>query len=111
MGHASVATVRGKRRYIYEFAISIEWKLPLLPFTSDGEDDAKHKSKVCRGSLTFPDVDCNGEYEISEYTVFPESPPEARHLLDQYIKNGGLRNEIIKTLKDWVKLFESTYSI
>mmetsp|Transcript_5551 Transcript_5551/g.8187 ORF Transcript_5551/g.8187 Transcript_5551/m.8187 type:complete len:430 (+) Transcript_5551:33-1322(+) len=101
-GHASVATVRGKRRYIYEFAITLDWELPL---SND------NNNKVCRGSLTFPDVDCTGEYEISDYSVHPDSPPEARHLLEQYIQNNGLRNEITNTLKNWVKLFEATYSI
>jgi len=101
-GHASVATVRSKRRYIFEFAITVEWELPLA-------DDVG----VCRGTLTFPDVDgtCDGEYDMGEYTVTSDSPSEAKHLLDRYVKNDGLRGEITKTLNDWVKLFEATYSI
>lgn len=104
-GHASVATVRGKRRYIYEFAITLEWKLPLQDSTTTG--------KMCSGTLTFPDVDgsCDGVYDTSDYTVNSDTPPEARHLLDRYIKSEGLRDEITKTLNNWIKLFEDTYSI
>jgi tetratricopeptide (TPR) repeat protein len=102
-GHASVATVRGKRRYIYEFAITLEWKLPLQDSTES----------ICTGTLTFPDVDgsCGGVYDISDYTVHSDTPPQARHLLDKYIKWEGLRDEITKTLNNWIKLFQDTYSI
>lgn len=105
-GHASVATVRGKRRYIYEFAITLEWKLPL-------QDSTSTTGNICSGTLTFPDIDgsCAGVYDISDYTVHSDTPPEARHLLDRYIKSEGLRDEITKTLNNWIKLFQNTYSI
>eukprot|EP00978_Attheya_sp_CCMP212_P039951 scaffold212897_cov37-Attheya_sp.AAC.1 len=38
-GHASVATVRSKKRYMYEFHVSIEWELKL------------GSSETCRGSM------------------------------------------------------------
>ena len=97
-GHASVAVVRGKRRYIYEFSIVLDWSVTL----DCGE---------CSGSITFPDVDgtCDGVYDTSNYKVKSGTPSEARPLLDMFVKNGGLRDAITKSLNDWVVLFQSTY--
>jgi activator of HSP90 ATPase len=43
-GHASVATVRGKKRYLYELCVKLEWQF-------DHEDQDAH------GKLNIPDVD------------------------------------------------------
>lgn len=103
-GHASVATARGKRRYIYEFAVVLEWEMT-LPQEMD----------VAKGTMTFPDIDgtCDqGEYEMMNYTVDPtvDIPGSARHLLDRFVKNGGLRDEIVGKIDDWVACFKSTYA-
>jgi tetratricopeptide (TPR) repeat protein len=97
-GHASVATVRGKKRYIYEFSIVVDWSLTL-------------ESGECKGSLTFPDVDgtCEGVYDVTGYTVKGETPSEARHILELFVKNGGMRDALTASLNKWVEHFQSTY--
>eukprot|EP00549_Striatella_unipunctata_P011563 CAMPEP_0118703318 /NCGR_PEP_ID=MMETSP0800-20121206/18473_1 /TAXON_ID=210618 ORGANISM="Striatella unipunctata, Strain CCMP2910" /NCGR_SAMPLE_ID=MMETSP0800 /ASSEMBLY_ACC=CAM_ASM_000638 /LENGTH=419 /DNA_ID=CAMNT_0006604803 /DNA_START=108 /DNA_END=1367 /DNA_ORIENTATION=+ len=99
-GNAFYATVRGKKRHMYEFAIVVEWQLEL----SSGN--------VCKGSMTFPDVDGTCElgdgYDMTKYSV-DEAPSDARHLLDRFVKNGGLRDAIHESLDDWVRLFRATY--
>ena len=103
-GHASVATARGKRRYIYEFSLVVEWEMTFP------KDDT-----VANGTMTFPDVDgtCDrGEYEMIDYTVDPTAdiPSGARHLLDRFVRNGGLRDEVILRIDQWVDCLKSTYA-
>lgn len=102
-GHASYATVRGKKRYIYEFGIAINWVLTL------GDD---HKS-VCHGSMTFPDidgtVDLGDGYDMVDYHVEGSSPAGTGPLLDRFVRDGGLRDSIHKSIDDWVRLFRATY--
>lgn len=101
-GHASVATARGKRRYIYEFDVELEWTFA-MPME---EQDAK-------GTMRFPDIDgtCDqGEYEMNQYRVDASSPTNAGPLLERFVKNGGLRDEVIRRIDEWVELFKCTYS-
>lgn len=100
-GHASFATVRGKKRYIYEFSISLNWKF----------DDDAH---AIEGKMSFPDVDGTCElgegYDMLGYEVTDkDTPPSLKPLLDRFVKNGGLRDAIHKCLDDWVRLFRATY--
>lgn len=103
-GHASVATARGKRRYIYEFAVVVEWEMTL-----------PQEDEVAKGTMTFPDIDgtCDrGEYEMMNYTVDATCniPSSARHLLDRFVRNGGLRDEIVNRIDQWVDCLKSTYA-
>lgn len=101
-GHASVATARGKRRYIYEFDVELEWTMTLL------EEDEEANGKMC-----FPDIDgtCDeGEYEMINYSVDSSSPSSAKHILDRFVKNGGLRDEVIASIDTWVAHFKETYA-
>jgi len=102
-GHASYATVRGKKRYIYEFGLAINWVLTL------GDD---HKS-ACHGSMTFPDidgtVDLGDGYDMVDYHVEGSSPAGTGPLLDRFVRDGGLRDSIHKSIDDWVRLFRATY--
>ena len=99
--HASVAKVRGKKRYIFEFTVCVHWQMTL------GSGD------VCKGKLTFYDVDGTHEigdgYDISEYSVEDGAPADARHLLERFVRNGGLRTELEKKLDEWIELFRETY--
>eukprot|EP00547_Thalassionema_nitzschioides_P001048 CAMPEP_0194210246 /NCGR_PEP_ID=MMETSP0156-20130528/8115_1 /TAXON_ID=33649 /ORGANISM="Thalassionema nitzschioides, Strain L26-B" /LENGTH=421 /DNA_ID=CAMNT_0038937571 /DNA_START=115 /DNA_END=1380 /DNA_ORIENTATION=- len=101
-GHASFASVRGKKRYIYEFALKIEWKFE----TNTAEDDA-------RGSMTFPDFDGTclvGEgYDLGSYEVTSCTDSNLVPLLDRFVRNSGLRDIIHDSLDDWVRLFKETY--
>lgn len=102
-GHASYATVRGKKRYIYEFEINVNWVMTL------GDD---HK-QTCHGKMTFPDVDGTVElgdgYDIVDYHVDGSSSAGTGPLLDRFIRDGGLRESIHNTIDDWVRLFRATY--
>lgn len=108
-GHASVATARGKRRFIYEFAITLEWEMTL-----PNEDNTATNNNKAKGTMTFPDIDgtCEkGDYEMGEYKVdTTETPPSARHLLDRFVRNGGLRDDIVKRMDEWVECLKSTYA-
>ncbi|KAL7454886.1 hypothetical protein ACHAWC_006477 [Mediolabrus comicus] len=102
-GHASFATVRGKKRYIYEFGFTLDWVLTL------GDD---HKQS-CNGKMTFPDVDGTVElgdgYDIVDYHVDGSSSAGTGPLLDRFVRDGGLRDNIHKAIDDWVRLFRATY--
>ena len=53
---------------------------------------------TCKGKLTFYDVDGTHEigegYDVSEYTLEDGAPSDTRHLLERFVKNGGLRTEV-----------------
>merc|ERR1712232_1535937 len=99
--HASIATVRGKKRYIYEFSPTVHWEANF------------RKAKICTGSVTFPDVDGTHEigerYDLTNYTVGCEPPIHCKHLLEKYVRNGGLRNVLEKCLDDWVLYLKKHY--
>jgi tetratricopeptide (TPR) repeat protein len=99
-GHASVAIVRAKKRYIYEFAITIKWKFAV------GND------KAC-GSMSFPDFDGTCElgqgYDLVEWSVDESSSASLTPLLERFVRNGGLRDVIHQALDDWVRRFRDTY--
>jgi tetratricopeptide (TPR) repeat protein len=99
-GHASLAMVRGKKRYIYEYSLQIEWKLE-----TQGHD--------AEGTMSFPDVDGTCEpgdgYDMTDYTVRHASSPNLTPLLDRFVKNGGFRETLHEAIDNWVRLFKETY--
>lgn len=101
-GHASFASVRGRNRYIYEFALKLEWTFE----TTSAEDDAK-------GSMTFPDFDGTcplGEgYDLGSYEVTSCTDSNLVPLLDRFVRNSGLRDVVHESLDDWVRLVKETY--
>lgn len=92
-GHASVATVRGKKRFIYEWAISIKWQF-----------------MDCTGTLEFPDVDGTcmvGEpYDATGFTVVTG---ERTPMVEENLYRGGLRNALHESIDQWVRQFEEKY--
>ena len=101
-GHASVATVRGKRRNIFEFTnVELKWMVAL--------NDADR----CSGSFKFHDIDgtCDGEYDM-EFSIDASTPVSAKHLLERCVKGDpdGLRGELIKAVNGWITLFQETHS-
>ena len=103
-GNASNASVRGKKKYIYEFAITIKWVLTL------GNDHTQN----CHGEITFPDVDGTVEvgegYDIVNNAVDGSTTPSGTGpMLDRFVRDGGLRESIHTKIDDWVKLFRATY--
>ena len=102
-GHASVASVRGKRRHMFEFTnVEVNWEVSL-------DTDCS----LCSGVLTFHDVDgtCEGEYDI-DYKVDSNTPGDARHLLDRFVKGNpdGLVGELVKCIDTWIDHFSHAYS-
>lgn len=102
-GHASHASVRGKKKYIYEFALTLSWTVTM------GDDHAK----TCHGEMTFPDIDGTVElgegYDITDFTVDGSSAVGTGPLLDRFVRDGGLRESIHGAIDDWVRLFRATY--
>jgi len=99
--HASVATVRGKKRYIFEFTICVHWEMTL----GDG--------RKCKGEMTFLDVDGTHDigdgYDMSDYSVDSDTPSDAKYLLERFVRDGGFRGVVEKALDSWIKLFHETY--
>lgn len=99
-GHASFAMVRGKKRYIYEFAIKLEWEW------KDGDTTA-------RGKMAFPDFDGTCElgegYDMTNWSVEDATSSGLNPLLDRFVKNGGFRDSLHQSLDDWVRKFRETY--
>ena len=116
-GNASHASVRGKKKYIYEFSISVRWELALpsssSSSSSSGGGDGCEVVR-CRGEMTFPDVDGSVEpgegYDVSNYSVDGTTcPPGIGPVLDRFVKDGGLRDELHGAIDGWVTLFRATY--
>jgi len=102
-GNASHASVRSKKKYIYEFALTLEWDLTL--------GDAV--TQKCTGEVTFPDIDGTVElgegYDIVNYKVDASTPVGTGPLLQRFVRDGGLRESVHKAIDDWVRLFRATY--
>jgi hypothetical protein len=50
--------VRGKKKYIYEFSITVGWEIELREGGGGrGDKNAATTTMRCRGVMTFPDVD------------------------------------------------------
>lgn len=105
-GHASYVSVRGKKRYIFEFRIELVWRI---------DKNTNTKELLTHGELTFPDIDgsnTNEEFDIENYKI--KKNFEEEKITDQMTKEVilgkvGLRCEFQKTIKKWVKLFHKTY--
>lgn len=92
-GHASVATVRGKKRLIYEWSITVNWSF-----------------LDCTGKLEFPDVDGTcmvGEpYDVTGFTV---STGTRTPVVEENVYRGGLRNALHESIDNWVRHFQEKY--
>jgi activator of HSP90 ATPase len=101
-GHASVAVVRGKTRFIYEYSCKLEWHL--------GKSDDELE---CTGSLCVPDIDGTialGEgYEIHDFVTDSVSDNSIKPLIDRFIHRGGFHEALNESIDDWVRLFRKEY--
>jgi len=99
-GHASVAAVRGKKRYIYEMDVTVNWKF------QHGDVDAA-------GTMRFPDIDGTcalGEgYDVSDFTVTEAGDPNVRPVLTNFCHQQGLREALHESVDNWVRKFKETY--
>jgi len=84
-GDCSITMIRKKKKHLFDWSFKLEWKVDLKD------------AGPCSGSLTFPDVtpDSEGEYDAT-MEVNSQTPPSARAVLDQFVKNAaqGLRPAI-----------------
>ena len=103
-GHASVAAVRGKKRYIYEFGYELVWELS----SAGGDADVEMK-----GKLILPDIDgtvAAGEWDdVSDFSVDGGIPNAKRAYLLKHVRDGGLREIIEEKIDGWVALLKATY--
>ena len=101
-GHASVATVRGKKRYIYELILKLEWEF---------EDSANGHD--AHGILNFPDFDGTCEvgepYEATNFEIQHSDQSQTRPLLEAFVHKQGWREVIHACMDDWVRYFKETY--
>jgi tetratricopeptide (TPR) repeat protein len=101
-GHASYATVRSKKTYMYEYAVQLEWTLDL-----PSEPDA------VKGKLTFPDIDgsceLGGGYDLNNFEISAIEEQSLRPVVDRFVKNSGLRDSLHQAIDDWVKHFREKY--
>lgn len=103
-GHASCAVARGKKRYIYEFMVKLDWKLHSPSDDSDLE---------CTGSLAVPDIDgtidLGDGYEIHDFTIDTVSESSLRPLIERFVQRGGFHDALNTSIDDWVRRFKSEY--
>mmetsp|Transcript_15631 Transcript_15631/g.29082 ORF Transcript_15631/g.29082 Transcript_15631/m.29082 type:complete len:430 (+) Transcript_15631:57-1346(+) len=101
-GHASVAVVRGKMRFIYEFSCKLDWQL------EKNDDDLN-----CKGSLAIPDIDGTialGEgYEIHDFVIDSVSDNSTKPIIDRFVHRGGFHESLNESIDDWVRLFRKEY--
>ena len=92
-GEASVAFVSGKKRYVFDYHASVEYKI------YDGED-----KKVASGTLNLPDISSTAisdglDVEISAWKKTPSNEN-----MDDAVK---CRNDLIQQIRSQVILFVS----
>jgi tetratricopeptide (TPR) repeat protein len=110
-GHASVAMVRGKKRYIYELELDVEWHVNRNSLADDDSSAAgTTTAPLASGKLSFPEVDgtCSGVYEAS-VSVTSALPPLDRGEVDRHVCKKGLRDEIHGAINAWIELLKETY--
>jgi tetratricopeptide (TPR) repeat protein len=103
-GHASFAMARGKKKYIYEFMVKLDWKM---------HDPGTTALLDCSGSLVIPDVDGTidlGEgYEIHDFLVDSASDNSVKPLIDRFVHRGGFSEALNESIDDWVRAFKEEY--
>jgi len=103
-GHASIATVRGKRRYVYEFSLTIEFKI-ILSLDLD---------EVLTGSLKYLEIDgttCCDDGDDLSFVDFKIKSSDGEHykkLSDVIVRKSGLSDEIKKCIVHWANTWHSS---
>lgn len=101
-GNASVAVVRGKMRFIYEYSCKLDWQL-----VEEGD------GLNCKGSLAIPDIDGTiaiGEgYEIHDFSIDSVSNNSVKPVVDRFVHRGGFQEALNEKIDDWVRLFRKEY--
>jgi tetratricopeptide (TPR) repeat protein len=96
-GHASAAAVRGKKRYLYEFDVTVHWNF-------------SHDTVSATGTMRFPDVDgTDSTYDVADFKVTDSKDATITPLLTQFCQHQGLRLVLQEQIDAWVRLFRETY--
>jgi len=103
-GSASVAMVRGKKKFIYELSAKVEFQVR--------EQDTDET--LAEGSFKFPDIDgtcAQGEpYEATDFTVKDSTGSRlSRNQIRPFVYDGGLRDQLHNAIDRWVDLLKETY--
>ena len=98
---ASVATVRGKRRFLYEFVVVMSW-----------EAEVEGTGGTGKGELRFNDVapDCDGEFE-AEIKV-DQTDGEGTKPIRERVKGdrNSYREKVEQKMNEWSEEFIKMYS-
>jgi tetratricopeptide (TPR) repeat protein len=98
---ASVATVRGKRRFLYEFVVVMSW-----------EAEVEGTGGTGKGSLVFNDVapDCDGEFEAE--IKIEETDGEGTKNIRERVKGdrNSYREKVEEKMNEWAEEFVKMYS-
>lgn len=103
-GHASIATVRGKRRYMYEFSLIIEFKINL----------SMDSDEVVCGSFKYPEIDgttcCDDgeDLDFIDFKITSSDGEKYRKLADSFVRRGGLKDEIRKCICAWADAWHTS---
>lgn len=103
-GYASIATVRGKRRYVYEFSLLIEFKI-ILSIDLD---------EVVTGSFKYPEIDgtscCDDGEDLNfiDFKINTSDNENFRKLADAFVRKAGLKDEVRKCICNWADTWHTS---
>lgn len=99
-GDAEVTTMRQKKKYLFDFEFTLEWRAELKDIGS------------CKGTLKYPDFtpDCDGEYDVL-YEVDKHTPPAARGVLDAFVRTGaaGIQPAVRTALGTFIAEYKNAF--
>ena len=91
-GHASVCTVRGKRRHLYEFdCCKLHWKY-----------------QEATGELNWPDIDGTSDEDDYEWSI-TKAEGVAKSVLEDIVRNVW-RKQVFVSIKAWEEKFVKTHA-
>jgi len=117
--HASVASVRGKKRYIFEFVICLHWTYTFGSTRPDSMED-DDECVTMKGTMTLDGVDGTHElgdgYDVADFAVQDDKGSsnknkrgDAKFLVERFVRDGGWKEVVEKTLDEWIITFRETY--
>lgn len=96
VGDAEITMLRGKRKHIYDFQLTIRWEL------------SSASGRSVEGDLVVADVTADQDYDFASVTVDGEVPADLSSLVASQAKGdkGMLRKKIIAALNTFDKEFK-----
>lgn len=106
-GHASISNVRGKRLYVFEFSLFIEYKIILANPINDFD-------QVVTGSFKFPEIDgtsCSddgADLEFVDFKITTCYDKMYRKLVEAFVRKAGLKDEVKKCICNWADTWHAS---